>query len=182
MPDKDDARSPKQRRQRALYAVAVCSFLLVASGFFQVSVALPRHGEIALGFGAFELTTPESKTHSGLFRQSSGPLPLGTVTVTAAKPFARDRLDTDGPQKAYPDGIIHAPPPRWRLLPRVFEGWEKSYSVIVPLWAMFVMPALMLISTYRAGRRLRGHACVNCGYDRSGIEYASPCPECGQSV
>jgi hypothetical protein len=58
-------------------------------------------------------------------------------------------------------------------------GW----SLFVPLWVpIAAVAAVTADAWYMDKRRRRGdfaHLCAKCGYDRTGLAAAAPCPECG---
>ncbi len=70
---------------------------------------------------------------------------------------------------------------RWRFEARASPGGFSagSWSVYVPLWALFVVAAAPTVLLWRKDRPLPAGACVACGYDRSGLAARSACPECG---
>jgi hypothetical protein len=72
--------------------------------------------------------------------------------------------------------------PHWR--DSDWSWWfhfERDGINVVPLWAIMLVtgvPALLLLSAARRLRRRPGH-CHGCGYDRRGLPWDAPCPECG---
>lgn len=70
-----------------------------------------------------------------------------------------------------------------------FRWWIDSRSgsthqwIFVPLWVLVVPAVISTAVVWRRDvvlrRRTRAGLCSACGYDRRGIDAASPCPECG---
>jgi hypothetical protein len=73
---------------------------------------------------------------------------------------------------------------------RVGLIWPKSPGRFGPLaqtflmYVGFVIPpatAITLVAWYRTRDQMRPGCCPLCGYDRSGLPTAAPCPECGHA-
>jgi hypothetical protein len=66
----------------------------------------------------------------------------------------------------------------------LFEGkvWPAVIGVvIVALWALAFHSVLFFGRGWTKEAVARAGCCVNCGYDRSGLEPGAVCPECGQA-
>jgi hypothetical protein len=66
-----------------------------------------------------------------------------------------------------------------------FRSAPGVMQFVIPMWPFAVAPgigALLLWRGERPERRRRLGQCINCGYDRRGLEAAAVCPECGAAV
>lgn len=74
-----------------------------------------------------------------------------------------------------------------------FPCWISNFSWYVnpatqqrvlwfPLWVPMAVSALWAGIGLAVPKRPRAGSCGGCGYDRSGLSAASPCPECGRAM
>lgn len=78
----------------------------------------------------------------------------------------------------------------WRLTKRpahAMAGWPQLvrtgfvHRFALPLWMPLVLCAGLTVVAWRVGRRAADPlACPSCGYNLTGLDAATACPECGR--
>ncbi len=63
----------------------------------------------------------------------------------------------------------------WKVWPAVIGG------AIIALWALAFHSVMFFGRGWTKEAVVRAGCCVNCGYDRRGLEPGAVCPECGQA-
>ncbi len=83
-----------------------------------------------------------------------------------------------------PSTTLHMAQKRWR--------WYDRRLPLVPMWGGFIVNTIAYtplawlllfgLRAMRSRRRRRKGLCVRCTYDRTGLDPADPCPECGRTM
>lgn len=109
----------------------------------------------------------------------------GRIEILSSRDVMMERL------VSFPDPYLPGEL-RWRPwhLSMGFIPEKQSYQptpvAVIPLWPPLLLVALPAAYLWRrdwlASRRARIGLCVNCDYDRTGLDPAAACPECGQKA